>query len=110
VLPLSSTFTVHTGTPSYFDPVYDSGIEHDASVALYLCKCDLRCLVRTVYVLNSKVDPLYRGCETSEQVGLFWQEHLSSDLWTRALEMVEVMTAVGQTEPYDALRDLFELL
>jgi hypothetical protein len=103
--------SVYTGTKFYFDITYDrqrrSGAAPDRrTLPLYLVKSDLRCLVRTAYVLLFKVNPSYTKCGSDEEVHAFWQQALESGMCARAMAAVEGMTAVGQKGVYKELRRL----
>lgn len=99
-----------SGTPEYFDQLHDAArgsLAGAASQSVYLRQCDLRSLVRTVYTLDKKMSPTDSCLGGSAQsIGQFWQQHLSTGLWLRAMLCIERMTLNSEHETYGLLRGL----
>jgi hypothetical protein len=100
------------GTIAYFDPAYDrrqrgsDAAPDPATLPLYLCQCDLRCLVRTAYVLITKVAPPGATWDSHDKLAAFWAQRLGTGLWAQALAAVESMPAAGHSDTYAVLRTL----
>lgn len=94
---------------SYFDPAYDrrqrggAAAPDSATLPLYLCQSDLRCLVRTAYVLVHKIPPPSCTPDQHKELAAFWEKRLGTGLWAQALGVVESMPAAGDKATYAAL-------
>jgi hypothetical protein len=100
------------GTTSYFDPSHDrrkrgsDAAPDPATLPLYLCQCDLRCLVRTVYVLIHKVVPPSSTPDQHDKLAEFWAHRMDTGLWGQAMGRVDDMPAAGHKDTYAVLRIL----
>ena len=94
----------------FFDKCHDKkrgSLRGAVSQSLYLRQCDLRCLVRTIYVLNTKV------CTDEvdeDKIGQFWASELSVGLWAEAMAAVDSMTEGTTAGAYTVLTNLVMML
>jgi hypothetical protein len=89
-----------TDTPSYADRAYEElHLEDVSSNSIRFRKIDLWCFVRTAYSILTKFAPV--GLADNTAISVFWEECFHETLWQDAMEAINSLTEIDDSEVYD---------